>query len=269
MTVLPAPVSELDLHAWADGALSSERAALVEGWLRAHPGAAEEVRHWRLQAEALRRLYPLPEPESMSPALRRSVARASAAARRPVASMPGWRVAGLAAALAFALSIGAAAALYAAKEPAEGLADRALRLHESFTHATAEPASLAGVGGAGPDLAAAGYVLRAVRSVPGGGAGYFYAGPAGTPLTLVLFSHPEDGAELSLRVRGDTALVGWQDRRGAVVLVGRGPSGLLVRVAAVVEAVLGRQSPDRAGTNPWHPDWPQPAGVIPTSHHRM
>ena len=270
MTILPAPVSELDLHAWADGALSAERAALVEDWLRAHPAAAEEVRHWRLQANALRLLYPLPEADSMSPALRRSIERVAGPAR-PAAARQGLkagRLAGLAAALALALSVGAAAVLHAAKGSPGSLADRALRLHETFTRAPAAPASLAGVGSAGPDLAGAGYVLRGVRAVPGG-AGYFYAGPAGRPLTLFVSNHTESRAEFSLVERGDTALLGWQDRRGAVVLVGQGPGSGLLPVAPFVQAALNRQDADIAGANSPPAGGLPPGGVLPASHHRM
>lgn len=269
--ILPAPISELDLHAWADGVLSPERSVLVEDWLRAHPVQAEEVRHWRLQADALRMLYPLPEPETMSASLRRSVERAAA----PAEGAPGrpipCRGAAIAAGLALALSLGVAASLPGASVP-DRLSDRALRLHESFL--TGPPssgfASLAGVGSAGPDLSSAGYALQGVRTVAGGGAGYFYEGQGGARLTL-LVGRRQDGQpeEFSVIQRGDTALFGWQDQRAAFVLVGAAPSAGLLPVARLVHAGLTRQPPDRAGPNPAEPGSALAVGGSPLSHHRM
>lgn len=259
MTVIPAPVSELDLHAWADGVLAPERARLVEDWLRAHPAAADEVRHWRLQADALRQLYPLPEPETMSPALRRSIGPAPVPANEacsrfavPRTDSPGRRLASLAAALALALSVGAALAFQGARAP-DGLADRALWLHETFLRAAAEPASLAGVGSAGPDLSRAGYALRGIRTVPGGGAGYFYEGQGGGRLTLLVDSRHDGPQEISVVQRGDTTLFGWRDRRASFVLVGAAGGARLLPVAHLVHAGLTGQVPDSTGENPSTP----------------
>jgi anti-sigma factor RsiW len=47
------PVSEADLHAYADGQLDPGRRAEVEAYLAAHPDAAEKVDNWRRQASEL------------------------------------------------------------------------------------------------------------------------------------------------------------------------------------------------------------------------
>lgn len=52
-----APISEDDLHAYADGRLASERQVLVESWLSAHPEQRAQVEDWRAQASALHRRF--------------------------------------------------------------------------------------------------------------------------------------------------------------------------------------------------------------------
>lgn len=52
-----APISETDLHAYADGQLTPERAAEVEAWLAERPDKAAEVANWRRQNEALDALF--------------------------------------------------------------------------------------------------------------------------------------------------------------------------------------------------------------------
>lgn len=61
------PISEVDLHAYADGRLASGRRAEVEAWLASRPEEAERVAQFRDQVEMLRALYdpvldePVPE----------------------------------------------------------------------------------------------------------------------------------------------------------------------------------------------------------------
>lgn len=50
-------VSEADLHAFADGQLSPERAAEVEAWLGERPDKAAEIASWQRQNEALHSLF--------------------------------------------------------------------------------------------------------------------------------------------------------------------------------------------------------------------
>jgi anti-sigma factor RsiW len=52
-----APISETDLHAYADGKLTPERAAEVEAWLAARPDKAAEVAGWQRQNDALVALF--------------------------------------------------------------------------------------------------------------------------------------------------------------------------------------------------------------------
>jgi anti-sigma factor RsiW len=48
------PISEADLHAYIDGALTHERRIEVERWLADHPGEAEKVRAYREQRELIK-----------------------------------------------------------------------------------------------------------------------------------------------------------------------------------------------------------------------
>lgn len=52
-----APISEDDLHAYADGQLDAARLLPVEAWLSAHPEQRALVESWRAQSSALHRRY--------------------------------------------------------------------------------------------------------------------------------------------------------------------------------------------------------------------
>ncbi len=72
-----APVTEADLHAYADGVLDEHTRASVEAHLAAHPEDAERVRGWRELNTALRQSYnpvldePVPERLAMQGAIPR------------------------------------------------------------------------------------------------------------------------------------------------------------------------------------------------------
>ena len=51
----PAPITEADLHAYADRQLSGQRTALVEQYLATHPQEQERVRDWQQQNRLLHR----------------------------------------------------------------------------------------------------------------------------------------------------------------------------------------------------------------------
>lgn len=52
-----APISEQDLHAYADGRLDAARLTQVETWLASHPERRAEVDAWRAQSAQLHRAY--------------------------------------------------------------------------------------------------------------------------------------------------------------------------------------------------------------------
>lgn len=51
------PVTENDLHAYADGQMASDEQARIKAWLAAHPEDAERVAAWRSQNEAIRDMF--------------------------------------------------------------------------------------------------------------------------------------------------------------------------------------------------------------------
>ena len=86
------PVTDVELHGYADGALSESAKAEMEAWLRAHPEDAERVRAYAEQNALLRSLY--------GPVLDEPVPAALLAVRPS-----GWRRYAAAAAI-FALGLG-------------------------------------------------------------------------------------------------------------------------------------------------------------------
>ncbi len=52
-----APISEDDLHAYADGQLDASRLTQVEAWLAAHPERQAQVAEWRAQSAGLHRAF--------------------------------------------------------------------------------------------------------------------------------------------------------------------------------------------------------------------
>lgn len=93
----PAPITEADLHAYADRQLSGQRTALVEQYLATHPQEQERVRDWQQQNRLLHRwLDPvLDEPLPLGLPL-----------KRPAGALP-WR--GLAAGVLVAVVSGGSA----------------------------------------------------------------------------------------------------------------------------------------------------------------
>jgi anti-sigma factor RsiW len=85
-----APITELDLQAYADGRLDPQRRASVEAWLAARPEEAERIADYRKLAETLRGAYDAVYAE----ALPRRFGRARAPWRR-FALAAGWMMLGM------------------------------------------------------------------------------------------------------------------------------------------------------------------------------
>ena len=88
-------ITETDLHAYADGQLDDARRVRVEGYLAHGTEAAESVRVWREQNEALRGLY--------NPVLNEAVPQRLLNARAPRRRWPTYALAAGVAGLSFAL----------------------------------------------------------------------------------------------------------------------------------------------------------------------
>ena len=80
---LIAPVTEAELHAFADRQLTAERAAEVTAWLAGRPDEAARVNAWQAQWRALRALFDPVLDETPPPALQRRASRRAAWWGRP------------------------------------------------------------------------------------------------------------------------------------------------------------------------------------------
>ena len=82
MTTDP-PITEADLHAYADGRLAKGRRAQVDAWLATRPEEAERVAQYRNQRELLHALYdpvldePVPNGDASSCEIRLATDRAA------------------------------------------------------------------------------------------------------------------------------------------------------------------------------------------------
>jgi anti-sigma factor RsiW len=215
------PVTEAELHAYADRQLTAERSAEVAAWLARRPDEAARVRAWEDQKRELRGLFDPVLDETVPPALQRH-ARGRAA---------WWRHPGLAAAASVALALAAGGAgwalrgahdgtlLAAAPPPAPDFAARAAIAHVVYAPEVKRPVEVDGahedqlvtwlsrrMGAAmkAPHLQALGYQLEGGRLLPGDRgpvAQFMYRDAAGHRLTLYVSNEkpaarPSTGADL-------------------------------------------------------------------------
>ena len=198
-----APVTEAELHAYADRQLTPERMAEVAAWLAHRPDEAARVRAWEDDKRTLRALFDPVLDEAVPPALQR-------AARRPA---PWFGRPALAAAAALLLVLAAGgggwmlrgahdAPLLAAAPRSSDFAARAAIAHTVYAPEDKRPVEVDGAHedqlvtwlsrrmGAtmkAPHLQALGYALEGGRLLPGERgpvAQFMYRDEAGRRLTL-------------------------------------------------------------------------------------
>ena len=209
-------ISEAQLQAYVDGALSEPERATVEAHLAAHPDDAARVRAYQAQNEALHRAFDevLSEPHTL-----RVGARRAAAANAP--RRWGWAVA-LAATFAGGLAVGAALQTFVAGQRTTSgvgaIAHQVVLAHAAYWPEVRHPVEVAAseeqhlvawlskrldAPVRAPSLLEAGFQLLGGRLLPP-------AGEAGaTPVALFMYEDAR-GKRLSLLVRrepsgGDTA----------------------------------------------------------------
>jgi anti-sigma factor RsiW len=202
------PVTEADLHAYADGQLNAGRLAQIEQFLAAHAESAERVRDWQAQnallRDALRPVLdePLPLRLPLGPGLRRWPWRSLAAGvvLAAAGALGGWSARGLVgpsglgpavlggspakddALSAFAHRAAVAHAVYSpdARRPVEVGAEQEQALVTWLTKRMGATVRAPALGGLG-------YQLMGGRLLPGGQgpvAQFMYADAAGHRLTL-------------------------------------------------------------------------------------
>ena len=222
------PVTEAELHAYADRQLTAERSAEVAAWLARRPDEAARVRAWEDQKRALRGLFDPVLDETVPAALQRQARGRAAWVRRS----------GLAAAASLLLALAAGGAgwglrgahddarLAAAQPTANDFAARAAIAHTVYTPEVKRPVEVDGAHedqlvtwlskrmGApmkAPHLQSLGYELEGGRLLPGDRgpvAQFMYRDEAGHRLTLYVSSEKPVGATVGLAhadLRGDTA----------------------------------------------------------------
>ena len=221
------PVTEAELHAYADRQLTAERSAEVAAWLVRRPEESARVRAWEDQKRELRGLFDPVLDEAVPPALQQRARRRAPWFRRPA----------LAAAAAAALMLAAGGAGWglrgahdgalsasAAPQASDAFAARAAIAHAVYVPEVKRPVEVDGAHedqlvtwlskrmGApmkAPHLQSLGYALEGGRLLPGDRgpvAQFMYRDEAGHRLTLYVSSEKPVGATVGLAhadLRGD------------------------------------------------------------------
>ena len=210
-----APVTEAELHAWADRQLTAERGAEVADWLARRPEEAARVRAWQDQKRDLRALFDPVLDEPVPAALQRRARRRAPWFGRPALAAAAAAVLVLAAGGAgWGLRGAHDGALPVAAAPLSGaaFASRAAIAHAVYAPEVKRPVEVDGAHedqlvawlskrmGApmkAPHLQALGYALEGGRLLPGGRgpvAQFMYRDAAGRRLTLYVSTEKPVGA---------------------------------------------------------------------------
>ena len=248
----PQPISEAELHAYADGLLAPTRGADVEAWLAQHPADMERLQAWRLQNRQLRALF--------DPVLAEAVP--AAMATPPRWTSPPWRLAQrLAATVLIALAGGAAGwalrgAPPAAAQYAYGLPHQAALAHAVYSPEVRHPVEVGadqeehlvkwlskrlGAPLHAPHLGKLGYELVGGRLLPGENgpvAQFMYQDAGGQRLTLYVSSGQPKNRDTGFRFaqEGPVGVFYWIDGKlGYALSAGVGKNELAKVAAAVYE----------------------------------
>jgi len=275
----PVPVTDAELHAWADRQLTAERAAEVAAWLAHRPEEAARVRAWQDQKRDLRALFDPVLDEAVPASLQR-------AARRP---LPWYRQALAASLLAAVVAGGAGWALRGAHDDAalaalaastardgvagERFATRAAIAHAVYTPDAKRPVEVdaehedqlvkwlskrLGAAMKAPHLQALGYALEGGRLLPGEQgpvAQFMYRDGDGRRLTLYVSNEhlPAPGPSAPAGTRADTAfrfasegqvnVFYWADGAFRYAITAAADRAALTRVSAEVYRQLDAAAP--------------------------
>jgi len=248
------PVTEEELHAYADGALPNDRVAAVEQYLAANPVEAARVAEWRAQAAAIRARFGAaaeePIPERLQ--LENILLRASGLRRK------------VAVAAAIALIVGAAGGWFArdylaapptGNQMARVLADAALEAHRLYINEVRHPIEVradeahllpwlsrrVGSPVRAPDLDDEGFKLLGGRLLPGSrgpAALIMYEGAGGERVTITCVrAAGNDRSNFKWRQAGELGALAWIEAGLAFVVAGPAERDKLDRIARRVYAV--------------------------------
>lgn len=244
-----APISESELHAYADGRLDAARRAEVEAWLNEHPETRQAVAEWRIQNERLHRSF---DPVLQEPVPARLVEIMSASGR-----MSTLRMAAVLAWLAIGGVIGYAVRGYlpAAAPPASAsLPRQAAIAHAVFTPEVRHPVEVGAAEEAHlvawlskrlgaelkpPRLSAQGFELvggRLLSGEAGPVAQFMYQDARGQRLTLYVQREAQDDRGTAFRYAREDGIgvFYWLDGRFGYALSGELDKPDLLRIATAV-----------------------------------
>jgi anti-sigma factor RsiW len=245
-----APISEDDLHAYADGQLDPARLRQVETWLAGHPETRAQVEEWRAQAVSLHRAYDRVLDEPVPARL------------IPAANSARWLDAQKLAAVAWLL-FGAAIGFFLRGETARdagadvalsSLPRQAAVAHAVFVPEVRHPVEVGadqeahlvawlskrlGAPLKPPQLEEAGYRLVGGRLLPGDGGGvaqFMYENAARDRLTLYVRPAAPRQGETAFRYarENDVDVFYWTDSRFGYALSGNTGREDMLRLATLV-----------------------------------
>jgi len=242
------PITDEELHAYADGQLPADRVGVIEEYLASHPDTASRVAAWRAQAAMIRDKWGKVAEETVPGRLQpdRIAVRSKGFGRK------------MAAAAAIAFAIGAAVGWFGRDfvlggsnaEIARALADAAIEAHRIYVVEVRHPIEVradeahlvpwlsrrVGQPLKAPDLAPEGLKLLGGRllSGPQGAATAFfmYEGGAGERVTLTTARAMREGeTAFQWRAAGDVGAIAWIEGGLAFVVAGPAERERLDRVA--------------------------------------
>src|SRR3954469_16907938 len=133
------PVTEADLHAFADGRLTAARRAEVEAWLAARPEDAERVASYRETAVQLRAHYDSILSEAVPEKLERAATGRGRTRWRAVALAAGWTVFGAALGALAAWQMASIRPVQVVLPDTSGIARRAAVAHAVYSPEVRHP----------------------------------------------------------------------------------------------------------------------------------
>jgi anti-sigma factor RsiW len=245
------PVTEAELHAYVDGALTAARAAEVEAYLSEHPEDTSRIAAYREQIAALRREYDPALNEQLPPrfeVLKRAGMRpmlryAAVAAIFVLGAVVGWQLHAyntdrLAESTSWARRAAIAHVVYSpeVRHPVEVGADQEAHLVAWLSKRLGSPLKV-------PHLGGLGYALVGGRLLPGERgpvAQFMYQDGRGQRLTLYVRVNPDDSRETAFRFAQERGIgvFYWLDRKLGYALSGEVDKPELLRVATAVHRLL-------------------------------
>lgn len=243
-----APISEHELHAYADGRLEGGRCVEVEAWLDGHPEMRQAVAAWRIQNEQMHRTF---DPVMDAPLPARLIEAA-----RPSARLPRLRLAAVVAWLAVGGVVGYVVRGHAPPSipPSASLPRQAALAHAVFTPEVRHPVEVGaaeethlvawlskrlGAELKPPRLTVQGFELVGGRLLPGEAgpvAQFMYQDARGQRLTLYVRKDAQQSGETAFRYARENGIgvFYWLDGRFGYALSGEMEKPDLLRIATAV-----------------------------------